>query len=62
MTVAEPVMGREKKKLEPVTFNNITSYGNYFRMPNKSYYTITVSARSQGSPGAIEAKFDFKRD
>ena len=62
VTVAEPVMGREKKKLEPVTFNNMTSYGNYFRMPNKSYYTITVSARSQGSPGAIEAKFDFKRD
>jgi cytochrome c5 len=62
VTVAEPVMGREKKKLEPVVFNNMTGYASYFRLPNRNYYTITVAARRPGSPKEIQARFDFKRD
>jgi len=57
--VAEPTSS-EAKKLELIAFNNMKSYGNYFRMSSKNPYTITVLIRGSGMPRAIEAKFDFK--
>jgi cytochrome c5 len=60
--VADPVMGSVTKKLELVTLNNIKSYGNYFRMPGKDPYTITVKIRRPGAARPIEAAFSFKRD
>lgn len=60
-SVNEPVSGGEKKKLETVTFNNMASYGNYFRMASTNPYTITVQIRRPGTPRAIEARFDYKR-
>jgi cytochrome c5 len=59
--VADPVMGGETKKLEPIKFNKSTSYGNYFRMPNRQTYAITVRIRRPGASQAIETQFDYKR-
>jgi cytochrome c5 len=59
--VADPVMGGETKKLEPIKFNKATSYGNYFRMPNRQTYAITVRIRRPGASQAIETQFDYKR-
>jgi cytochrome c5 len=56
----EPVSGGDTKKLELVTFNNVKSYGNYFRMPSTNPYTITVRIQRPGMSPAVEAKFDFK--
>jgi len=53
-------MGGETKKLELMAVNNAISYGNYFRMPSKDPYTITVQIRKPGISRTIEAKFDFK--
>lgn len=60
VSVREPVMGGETRKLDLVTINNIKSYGNYFRMSSKSTYTITVRIRRPGNSQVIEAKFDYK--
>jgi hypothetical protein len=58
--ITDPVMGGETKKLELMAVNNAISYGNYFRMPSKDPYTITVQIRKPGVSRTIEAKFDFK--
>lgn len=56
----EPVSGGEKKQLELVTYNNMPSYGNFFRMSGKSTYTITVRILRPGTARPLEAKFEFK--
>ena len=61
-SAADPVMGAVTKKLELVTLNNIKSYGNYFRMPGKDPYTITVKIRRPGTSRPIEARFNFRHD
>lgn len=58
--ITDPVMGGETKKLELMAVNNAISYGNYFRIPDKDPYTITVQIRRPGMSRTIEAKFDFK--
>jgi hypothetical protein len=55
-------MGGETKNLELVALNNIRSYGNYFRMPGKDPYAITVKIRRPGTSRTIEARFNFKHD
>jgi cytochrome c5 len=60
VSVSEPVSGGDKKKLDVVTFNNVQSYGNYFRMPSTNPYTITVRVRRPGMAQPIETKFEFK--
>lgn len=62
VSVADPVMGGETKKLELMTFNNAISYGNYFRMPGKGAYTITAQIRRPGVPLVIEARFDYRHN
>lgn len=57
--VAEPT-GGETKKLELVTLNNTKSYGNYFRMPSKNPYTITVQIQRPGAARPIVARFDYR--
>jgi cytochrome c5 len=61
-SVANPVSGSVTKKLELVTLNSIKSYGNYFRMPGKDAYTITVKIRRPGAARTIEATFAFRHD
>jgi cytochrome c5 len=62
VSVAHPVTGSEAKKLEPMAIRNTLTYGNYFRMPGKEPYTITVQVRRPAVAQAIEAKFDFRHD
>ena len=57
--VANLITG-ETKPLEPTTANNAFSYGNYFQMPGKDPYTLTLKIRKAGAPAPIETKFDLK--
>lgn len=57
--VADPVMGGQVKFLEPMVLNNTVSYGNYFHLPGKDPYTITVRIRRPGVTHAIETRFGF---
>lgn len=54
------LMTGETKALDPATTNNAFSYGNYFQMPGKDPYTLTLKIRKAGAPAPIEAKFDLK--
>jgi cytochrome c5 len=57
--VANPMSG-ETRKLETATFNNSVSYGNYFRMPGKDAYTVTLQIRKAGAASPLEVKYDIK--
>lgn len=54
------LMTGETKKLEPETVNNAFSYGNYFQMPGKDPYTVTVKVLKPGDAAPIEAKFEIR--
>lgn len=54
------LMTGETKELEPATVNKAFSYGNYFQMPGKDPYTLTLKIRKPGAPAPFEAKFDLK--
>lgn len=60
LSVEDPVMGEQTKKLNSMSFNGATSYGNYFRMPDKYTYRITAAINWPGQPGTTKAKFDFR--
>ncbi|RPI45860.1 MAG: cytochrome c5 family protein, partial [Betaproteobacteria bacterium] len=53
-------LGGETKSLDLMSASNTISYGNYFRMVARHPYTITAEIRRPGTPGTIEAKFDYK--
>jgi cytochrome c5 len=55
------LMNGETRKLEAATINNGVSYGNYFQMPGKDPYTVTLQIRKPGAATPVEARFDFKR-
>lgn len=58
--VANPISG-ETKKLETATFNNAVSYGNFFRMPGKDPYTVTLQILKPGAAAPVETKFDVRK-
>jgi hypothetical protein len=60
VTVEDPVMGGETKKLELMAVGNRVSYGQYFRMPGKDPYSITVRIQRPGAPPAVSTKFSFR--
>ena len=60
VSVTNPVMGTEKKKLERTSHENAVSYGSDFRLTGKEPHTITVRIRRPQHTGATEAKFEFK--
>lgn len=62
LSVDDPVMGEQTKKLNPISFNRATSYGNYFRMPEKYPYRITAAIHRVGQNQPTKAKFDFRPD
>ncbi len=62
VSVANPSTGSETKKLDPMPIRDTLSYGNYFRMPAKDPYSITVQIRRPGVPQQVEAKFSFRHD
>jgi len=59
VTAEDPVMGGETKKLEPMVFYNDISYGNYFHMPGKNPYRITVRITRPGERRPFITDFDF---
>ena len=60
VTVGDPVMGVETKKLDLMAFEKSISYGNYFRMPGKDPYSIEVRIRRPGAPVPVSTKFSFR--
>lgn len=60
LRVEDPVMGEQMKKLDPISFNKTTSYGNYFRMPENYAYKITAQIVRGGQSHAAKAKFAFR--
>ena len=57
--IDDPAMRAETKSLELMGINNTISYGNYFRMPSKGHYAVTVQIRRPGTPAPIAVRFDF---
>jgi len=55
------LMTGETRKLEAATINNSVSYGNYFQLPGRDPYTVTLQIRKPGAARAIEARFDLKQ-
>jgi cytochrome c5 len=55
------LLNGETRKLEVAVINNSVSYGNYFQMPGKDPYTVTLQIHKPGASRAIEARFDLKR-
>jgi len=60
VTAEDPLMGGETKKLDAMVFNNDISYGNYFYMPGRNPYNITVHISRPSRSQVDTAKFDFK--
>lgn len=60
LSIVDPVTGDQTKLLEPISFNGATSYGNYFRMPEKYGYKITALIYRNGQSRAAKAGFDFR--
>jgi len=60
VTVEDPVMGGETKKLERIASDKRMSYGNYFRMPGKDSYSIVVRIQRPGAAPPVSTKFSFK--
>jgi cytochrome c5 len=58
-TVAEPT-GVQTKPLERITLGSVTSYGNYFRMPTRNPYRITVRINRPGDARPLETSFDYR--
>ncbi|MBK8742620.1 MAG: cytochrome c5 family protein [Betaproteobacteria bacterium] len=59
--IADPVMGDQVKVLEPMVFNNTTSYGNYFRLSGKAAQTVAIVIRKSGEVRATETKFSLSQ-
>lgn len=55
------LMTGETRKLEPLADAPAGTYGNYFQMPGKDPYTVTVKVLKPGAAAPLEAKFDLKR-
>ena len=58
--IAEPGLTSESKSLEPVTINNVPSYGSYVKLKQKTQYVVTVVVRRPDVAQPIEAKFDHR--
>lgn len=48
------------KQLEPMTVAGTVTYANYFKMPVKGPYRISLQIRRPGSPRVIEAQFEYR--
>lgn len=59
LKVADP-MGEQTRALDPISANNVTSYGGYFRMSEPTPYTITAQIQRPGSTRVNEAKFEYR--
>jgi cytochrome c5 len=53
-------LSSDTKLMEPIRFDNVTSYGNYFKLGSKTSYRITVKVQKQGSAQASEVQFEHR--
>jgi hypothetical protein len=53
-------MGAQSRAMEKMAIKDTVSYGNYFKMPGKGPYWITVTIRRPEPHRVIEAKFPHK--
>lgn len=60
VTVSNPVMGDDTRKLDRTSVDKVVSYGNDFRISGREPHAITVHIRRPGNPRLIETRFDFK--
>lgn len=52
--------GRLEKELEPMTVAGTITYGNYFRMPGKDPYLISLEIRRLNSLNAVKVQFVYQ--
>jgi cytochrome c5 len=55
------LMTGDTRKLEASAINDTVNYSNFFQMPGKDPYTVTLQIRRPGAVAPIEAKFDLKQ-
>jgi cytochrome c5 len=60
VSVTNPVMGTDIRRLERFSVGKAVSYGGEFRVSGREPHVITVQVRRAGDPKLIETKFDFK--
>jgi cytochrome c5 len=60
VTVEDPVMGSQTKKLELMALDNRISYGQFFQMPGNYPYSIAVRIQRPGPSTPVRTKFSFK--
>lgn len=59
-TVRELNTAGKRKRLEPETFGDALSFGNYFRIRGEGPFRIVVEVALPGRKTPIEAQFDYR--
>ncbi|MGE5095039.1 MAG: c-type cytochrome [Betaproteobacteria bacterium] len=59
VSVTNPVMGTETRKLAKTTHDKAVSYGSDFRLSGKEPHVITVQIRRPNQTRVTQAKFDY---
>lgn len=59
VSVTNPVMGTETRKLTRTTLDKLVSYGGDFRLSGKEPHVITVQIRRPNQTRVTQAKFDY---
>ncbi|MDX1609810.1 MAG: twin transmembrane helix small protein [Halofilum sp. (in: g-proteobacteria)] len=60
-TVGMPGMTRSEKPLNAASFDGMTTYGNYFRMPDSGIYQIGVTVERPGVEGTDFVQLEYHR-
>ncbi|MBI2313929.1 MAG: hypothetical protein HYU77_15635 [Betaproteobacteria bacterium] len=59
-SVAEPGLNAEIRRLDPMPVAGAMSYGNFFRMPGKGPYRITVKISRPGAAQPVDVSFEYR--
>lgn len=62
MSIEDPVSGVQTKKLDALPFDQATSYGNYFNMPEKLGYKLVATITRPGQSEPVQARFEYRPD
>jgi cytochrome c5 len=60
VSVTNPVMGTDSRKLDRVSAGGAVSYANEFRVSGREPHVINVKVRRPGNLKVIETRFDYK--
>ncbi|HEU0200455.1 MAG TPA: c-type cytochrome [Burkholderiaceae bacterium] len=58
--VEEPGLSSESKNLQPITFNDVPSYGQYVKLKSKTQYVVTVTVQRPDLAQPVEARFEHR--